>query len=333
MQMRKKITFWACVAVSFAISYGLAGKFIPGSWHDGPPKRRDSRDFLAIYQDVGLDYYLFRFGLFGLDKTIRDADVICSSSSKGLYGFDPDLLSQQLSTADRQLKVFNLSFGFGEGFGYLAEVIKTLDLRDKVLVADLTDNTSHYHFTSMAQQAMQTNNRLDAYKLVSERWLAFERDYALHGKFPRLRFDTAKGYFVDTPLGNCVLCRAWQTGRIQDASPPILSPESGSYPFPFDRDGKIKSCLLDECARRNIQIIFTSIPYQGYDEAWGHRVAAELGYPHVTVDPSGIELKDPTHMAPGGRRLFSSRLGERLRETGACDAALRLAKQTTQGQN
>ena len=66
---------------------------------------------------------------------------------------------------------------------------------------------------------------------------------------------------------------------------------------------------------------FTSIPYHGYDESWGSRVAAELGYPHLPVSSDGIELIDPTHMATNGRRLFSSRLGERLMETGAFDLA------------
>ena len=75
-------------------------------------------------------------------------------------------------------------------------------------------------------------------------------------------------------------------------------------------------------------MIFTSIPYKGYDEAWGRKIAGELGYPHVTVDPDGIELIDPTHMATSGRRLFSSRLGARLKETGYFDAALRSASRT-----
>jgi hypothetical protein len=87
---------------------------------------------------------------------------------------------------------------------------------------------------------------------------------------------------------------------------------------------------LNECASRNIQIVFTSIPYQGYDERWGSRIAAELGYSHVPVSSEGIELIDTTHMATNGRRLFSTRLGTRLRETGAFDLAARKAWTTPQ---
>ena len=95
-----------------------------------------------------------------------------------------------------------------------------------------------------------------------------------------------------------------------------------ALPFEFDRDGQIRQRLFDECARRNIQIVFTSIPYRGYDPDWGRRIAAGLGYRHVTVDPADIELIDDTHMSTNGRRLFSSRLGQRLQETGDFEAAL-----------
>jgi hypothetical protein len=282
-----------------------------------------------MYGDVGLDYYIYRFGLFGHDRTLQNADVICSSSSKGLYGFDPEMLSRQLSTDDRQIKIFNLSFGFGEGFGYLIEVIKTLDLRDKILIADLTDNTATYHLTPMAKLALQTENRGDAYKLVSERWLTFARDWALQSHVPRIHFDPAKGFVIERALGT-LLFRTWQTGRLQEVSSANpLHPAPGQYPFGFDGDGKLRPLFLEECAQRNIQVIFTSIPYKGYDEPWGRRIASELGYPHVAVNDQDIDLIDPTHMAASGRRLFSSRLGARLKETGCFDAAMRVARRAT----
>ena len=211
-----------------------------------------------------------------------------------------------------------------------SQLINLRKSRSRVLYLEsLSRSSAEIEFSQVSKQALQTDNRFDAYKLVSERWLAFERDCALQGRIPRIRFDSANGFVVDTPQGNCFICRSLETGRIQDATPPRFRPEPGTYPFRFDQDGKLKNSLLDECTRRNIQVIFTSIPYKGYDEAWGRRVAGELGYPHVTVDPEGIELIDPTHMAASGRRLFSSRLGARLKETGCFDAALRTANRST----
>lgn len=329
--MREKIAFWAFFAISLAASYSLGMQFIPGTWRGEKPAGLDFGELLpAVYQDLGWDYYVYRFGLFGHDRTIQNADVICSSSSKGLYGFDPETLSRQLSTGDRQIKVFNLSFGFGEGFGYLIEVIKTLDLRDKILIADLTDNTATYHLTPMAKLALQTDNRGDAYKVMTERWLAFERDWALHSHVPRIHFDPIKGFVAESAVGYLLL-RSWQTGRLQDVSSPrsLLHPAPAQYSFGFDGDGRLRRLFLEECANRNIQVIFTSIPYQGYDEAWGQRIARELGYPHVAVDPEGITLIEPTHMSVSGRLLFSSRLGARLKETGCFDAAMSLARRTS----
>src|SRR5581483_7525762 len=73
--------------------------------------------------------------------------------------------------------------------------------------------------------------------------------------------------------------------------------------------------FFDECRQRNIQIVFTSLPYDGYDPQFGRRVANRLGRPYVEVAPDGIQLVwDGVHMAGGGRALFSRRLADRLAE-------------------
>ena len=267
--------------------------------------------------------------MLGSGKAIREADVLCSSSSKGLYGFDPEILSASLSTAGRPVRVFNLSFGFGEGLGYPMEVIKTLNLHDKVLLVDLTDNTCQWHFTGMARQALQARYAFDAYKLLVERWLTFGRARLLAPLLPRIAFHPANGFVVESTLAGGIAFRSSRHGGYSHAfRTPARYPEAGKYQFEFDCDGQLRTKFLDECARRNIQIVFTSIPYRGYDPEWGKRVAAELGYPHVTVDPSDIELIDDTHMSTSGRRLFSTRLGQRLQDTGAFEAALNSVRQS-----
>lgn len=326
--MRGTLAFWGCLIVSVGLSHGVAVKVLPKHWQVTSPKAPDIRkSYVSHYQDFGLDYYVMRFGLFGVDREIREADVICSSSSKGLFGYDPVLLSEHLSTPEKPVKVYNLSFGFGEGFGYLAEVIKTLDLRDKVLIADLTDNTASYHLTGMAQTALQTETSLDAYKIVVERWMAYARDASLQGWLPRIRFRSDRGFMVEHTLAHAPMYRSWSNGLTRDVgAATAYYPAPGKYPFPFDSDGLVKQKFLDECARRNIRIIFTSIPYNGYDEAWGHEVAAQLGRPHVTVASDGLELFDQTHMTATGRKLFSNRLGAKLRESGLLTTELREAR-------
>jgi hypothetical protein len=323
--MKTRVTFWLSFLLSSSICLAALSRLTPKHHYRVPDDiaAQTPGPFLAVYQDIGLDYYVFRFGLLGSGKAIREADLICTSSSKGLHGYDPEILSAALSTPDRPVRVFNLSFGFGEGLGYPTEVIKTLDLHDKVLLADLTDNTCQWHFTGMAQQALQAQNAFDAYKVLCERWLTFGRAQFLAPLLPRIAFRPASGFVAESTMTGGIAFRSSQHGGFSHAfRKEVYYPEAGKYPFEFDRDGQIHAKFLDECARRNIQIVFTSIPYRGYDPEWGNRVAAELGYRHVTVDPSDIELIDDTHMSTNGRRLFSTRLGRRLQETGDFEAAL-----------
>lgn len=269
--------------------------------------------FLSNYHDFGLDYYVLRFGLLGVDKYIRDADVICSSSSKGLFGYDAEILSANLSRPGHPVRVYNLSFGYGEGFGYLMEVIKTLDLRDKLLVADLTDNTSQYHFTGMAKVALESATWLDAYKVLLERWLTFGRDWLMQERLPKIQYSQDRGFTVAAHLDSGLMYRQLKTGNLMPvAAKAAQSAQPGHYSFGFRFD-QLRAPFFEECRRRNIKIIFTSIPYKGYDLQWGQSIARQLGdYPHLAIAPDGIELFDSTHMSAQGRQLFSERLARQL---------------------
>jgi hypothetical protein len=246
---------------------------------------------------------------------VREADVLCISSSKGLYGFDASLLGEKLSRPGHPVRAYNLSFGFGESFHYPMKVIKALDLRDKVLIADLTDNTLDWHLSDMGQLARKCPGRFDACKVVWEKWLTYQRDRLLAGTLPRIVYSREKGLHTVPYVYTGQNFRKVRTGDLTERlarRPRWARPgQYPSYPFFYDQ---LREPFFEECRQRNIRIVFTSVPYEGYDPEWGRRIAEGLGYPYVAVDHEGIELRDRYHMTTKGRALFSRRLAEQLAE-------------------
>lgn len=304
--------FFVAVAASFALCHLAVTAILPASSHGS--RRNLVRDdwFLAVYGDFGIDYYVMRFGLLGVGEHIKKADIICSSSSKGLYGFDADLLAKMLSTSDHPVRVYNLSFGFGEGVGYLMECVKSLDLHDQILVMDLADNSADLNYSNMAQLARQTRSMVDAWKIVLEKNLTYQRDLVFQDRIPKIAYDKDNGFQMMPHVARARLIRSKSNGNVQESdAPQPREPWIGEWDLPYHFD-HLRAPFFEECQKRNIRIIFTSIPTENYDPVWGRRIAQRLDKPHVTVDPRGIELMDACHMSAKGRQLFSSRLAEAL---------------------
>ncbi len=307
-------SFWAALVVSLAGCHLLAYRLLPSDWRlERPARDGNDGNYLAHCAGVGIDYYVLRFGLFGTGESVRNADVLCVSNSKGLYGYDAHLLSERLSCPDRPVRVYNLSFGFGEGITYVMEVVKRLDLRDKVLVADLAIQMYSDRMTPMGRTALETNSTVGAYLVCGESWLMHETEWLAQGLVPRIVFTRDRGFavkpYISTSMRRDRATGDWPTGTAATPHWPCRT----RYNVAFQLEA-LREPFLEECRRRNLRLVFISIPCEdGYDPEWGERTARELGYPYLRIDPDGIELFDGAHMSAKGRAVFSERLAEQLR--------------------
>ncbi|HEY5312947.1 MAG TPA: hypothetical protein VIK18_10530 [Pirellulales bacterium] len=313
------LIFCLSAAAAIAVCHWTVGRAALSRFSNRrPPVALDQTRFLSHYGNYGLDFLVFRFGLLGTAERLRQADVICVGSSKSLFGMHAAYLSQRLSRPGLPVRVYNAGLGFGEGFGYSMEIVKALDLRDKVLLADLTDNTTSFDLTAMGREAMSVPSKTEAYKILVERTLSCWRDSLLTGLLPRVKFDPARGFFAASQSLHTSMDRSRESGDLVDTDglpalerPDPKYPRAAHYSFGF-RYSEFEQPFFEECRRRNIRIVFMSIPYDGYDPQWGAQVAEKLGALHVAVAADGIKLWDGVHMCTSGRQLFNERLAERL---------------------
>jgi hypothetical protein len=288
----------------------------------GPPQEPygfPPGSFVSYYKGIGVDYNIFRYGLFGEGLRLRQADIILYSSSKGVFAYKADVLGSLIEKATgRPVRAFNASLAFGEGIPFFVQIVKSLDLRDKLVVIDLAGESYRWEYSEMARAALKQGLPA-AYADSFNTWLHYLIDRRLNPFVPDLK---PTGW---AQRASYAYSRSFATGdettTVFAAGSPIAQPQ----PFQgrFDEDGRLASGFVEEFRRRNLAIVFTTIPYGGgpiegkivVDPAWARRTAENLRLPYLEVSWDGLYTVDGMHMDAKSAELFSRRLAGELSRT------------------
>ena len=311
---RRHALFFLCLTATLVFSGATAHRMLGLSW---PAEKNGFRSgaFLSYYKGIGVDYNIFRYNLFRVAEPLKSAEIILYSSSKGIFGYRTDLLSEAISKASgRNISAFNTSLAFGEGIPFFVQIVKELDLHDKIAIVDLSAETYLWRYSAMAEKAL-SESRLDAYKTTLNVWMHYFFDYGANPFVPEAKL----GSFA--PRTSYMYSRSLSTGddfgkpfiaRFLVEAPPRFSAE-------FDPDGRLKSGFIEEFRRRNIGIIFTTIPYGGgpiktgvANPEWARSVSNKLAIPYASVSWDGLYTVDGIHMDPKSAEIFSGRLAKAL---------------------
>jgi hypothetical protein len=313
----RQAAFIAIAALTFLALLMLV-RSIDGNPLAAPDTGFGNGGFVWYYRDDSVDYNIFRLNLFGVGDNIRRADIIFYGSSKGLFAFRTDIISPYVNQPNApQVKLFNASLAFGEGVGFLDEIVKSLDLRNKILIVDLSVQAARYSFSSKAKKAL-AENTLAAYETTASLWLRYGFDRLFAGFLPRLHMD-GSNWGLEPRIG-VWHSRSWTTGndtsRKMQPKYPVIT---GTVHADFDPDGRLRKFFVDECRERGIDVIFTTVPtgagqpgQDASDDAWAQRAANQLGLPYVKIASTGLYTHDSIHLDPASAALFSEHLGEAL---------------------
>lgn len=276
--------------------------------------------YVAEYRGIGLDYDVALHGMFGTGNRLRNADLILTSSSKGLFGYRTPIIRGELTTLGYTANVFNLAFGHGEGLGVVAEILERQSISNSVLVIDLNENSGNYQFSPSAREALESD-WLSAYRLVLSTWARYLWDWFIGPLIPRWSWKAGYGYFEPRFLG--AQYRAWNTNDL------LRDDRSGLYPcatgtprnWSFDSNGMIRERVFAPVSAQSIRIIATAIPYRGapweapiYDPTWAARSAQEANLPFASVGYDGLLTVDGGHLDRRSAEEFSHRLAASLLE-------------------
>jgi hypothetical protein len=274
--------------------------------------------YVAEYRGIGVDYDVALRGMFGTGDRLRNADLILTSSSKGLFGYRASIIHDELAAQGHDVNIVNLAFGHGEGLGVVAEILERQSIAHSMLVIDLNENSGNYQFSPSARGALEAD-WLSAYRLVLSTWARYLWDWFIGPLIPRWSWNDGHGHFEPRFLG--AQYRAWNTNDLlRDDRSGLYACATGTpRSWAFDRDGMIREHVLGPADARDIRVIATAIPYRGapwetpiYDPFWAARSAQEASLPFTSVAYAGLVTIDGGHLDLRSAEEFSRRFAASL---------------------
>ena len=146
MNHRQSLTFWLAMASVASAGLAFARWSRPETGLLAPQEAFSFRDkYLASYGSVSLDRYILSYDILGASRPLREADLLVLGSSKAMYGVSARRIQQSLEAKGLIKGAYNLGFGHGEGLVYPAWLIERMEIRDKIILMDATDNTGQNH--------------------------------------------------------------------------------------------------------------------------------------------------------------------------------------------
>jgi hypothetical protein len=151
-----------------------------------PPLINFRTQYLGDDESYSATHILYRYGLFGTDKTINSADLLLVGTSHMEFGISAkeleDILSKEYS---RQLRVFNLGMGGGESTDFVKTVLSSKKIQNKVIIIDLHDPLGdNWSYLAKVTDSLSI---IQAYIKIYNIWLDYLRDWYFDPIFPRFR--------------------------------------------------------------------------------------------------------------------------------------------------
>jgi hypothetical protein len=330
MQKEFNRAFWmgalSAIAMSSVFLIAIA-VFTSGNNLPKPAIPFGGQAYLSAYRTGNFDHYLFRFGLFGFGDRIRSADILIVGSSHAVFGLSAEEISAALSDRrGRAVTAFNLAVGSGEGVGFAREILEANKTQAQTLLLDLYSNDRGLP-SEVAQKALRANI-LGAYIAVAVPATEFVRDWLFDGVLPRINFGLGASVRVDRFL-QPIITRRWDNGDLDD----VWTPEQGSL-FQDPPAKLISSLPMDSrqlrgppptllpeygayLASKDLSVVLTLVPYDGYRLDEAKRVAEEIGRPFLPVEPKDLQSLDGGHLTAASRAVATRRLIDRWSDPAA----------------
>jgi hypothetical protein len=268
-------------------------------------------------------HFLWRFGLFGFDQRLRDADYILVGTSHVWFGLSASLLSQRLSAAaGHPVRVVNLGLGGAEE-AFQARILQYRRIKDKAVIIDLYAPAGELN--SPWGDEAERIDWAEAYVHVLRVWANGIREWCLDPWLPNFKISHGHLYAMRVIEGVFV-CR-WDTGDTEYMWVPECGysfrrgvPPPSTMNIPFDPHAPtpgneargahivLPNIWYKVIEKNHLRPFLTIVPYNGYAPEAAQRVADLHGWSFISVSPTGLTFRDPDHLNAAGRDLASERL-------------------------
>ena len=287
-----------------------------GDWGDS---------YVSDYPPIGpVDFYMLRYGIFGVGERLRRADVVIVGSSHPQVGLSAAQLSQELSTVrGKPVGVYNAGLGYGEGIEFTEHIMEGNRLENKVLIYDLfalrQGGIGEYG------TIVEHNGVLGGYLKTLDAWLRAYNDWFLDPLLPRFHPQAGQSLRdAASPVRflNNWISRLWSTGDIKEIWASKYGYAFGNpaaqlgkpfttenvYHLKADGETRLDVAALDFFRQRTLSPIYTLVPFDG-DQLI---LVSPEARPYIPISNQDVLFFDKMHVTAPSRQIVTQRLLDEL---------------------
>ncbi|HIG31650.1 MAG TPA: hypothetical protein EYQ50_29080 [Verrucomicrobiales bacterium] len=261
--------------------------WIPWFFQDTDHIPLESESYLA-YENGGLDHLVLFHQLDDSIAHARDVDVLILGNSRALYGFPQmELKRFQEKTG---LKVFNLSFSWGEKMNFPLKIIQKFQLNPKYVIVN-TDGFFDPESSIGSIEAFALS-RWAARKRVFEKQSSWELRQRIHRILPKFYFNTDPPYRI--------IYRSPMDGSWLPLSGPDQDVPVHVWRNPYWKMSSLTvnsaEQFLSQIGLPRSSVILTLVPYPGHDDRLIKQLAETTGLPTILYSESNLRSNDGSHL-------------------------------------
>lgn len=268
----------------------------------------DPSSFFAVSQTHELSQSVLYHGTGESIDNAKQADILFFGNSRMPAGLREEFVLPAAAALD--LRVFSLGCGYGEGGGFLLELLQKHDLRPKILVMVGGPLGFRSTMSPIARQAIEMT-KWEARQLFFETTAMWELRTRLHRRLPKI------DPFTETFHRHWVIYRSARTGWWQ----PVLEPpstyevryreEMDSYP----RSLAFATELKAELDRRGTLLVVTTVPWNSTRIGHLEEIETTLGVPAIPPIPDDrVTVNDGSHLSRAGAKIITQSFWQRFIE-------------------
>ncbi len=277
----------------------------------------------SIYNGVVLDQDVFYYNIGASIRHAREADILMIGSSRLGMGLDWQKLES--FSREKNLKIYNMSFGSAGSMDLSLELIKMHHLTPKILIANIDNSPDAIFFsrgftdqTKLVMAEGQFRRKKYLFSKNTQLWLWNLNRYIPFSSWLTSQFEPWQLMYRSVETGNWYSAYFRQMNSTNQETP--IANSNFGYGDPNCKGPEQVEAARDflkEMATVGSRLLFTLVPHNSACKASLEKLSKDLNVEFFAPDVPALTLRDGSHLSESSAAKFTEKWLQQLAEARA----------------